>query len=77
MLSMSVSIIYLPVFSAPWVGDVDRTAVLDNGTFRDSVFYNLLGEEFINLAVSLDTPLSIPAITDEDSSNTHTKPPRT
>jgi hypothetical protein len=30
-----------------------KLAVLDNGTFRDSVWYNLLGEEFINLAVSV------------------------
>jgi hypothetical protein len=47
MLSMSVS----PSlhFNS---GRTNDTAVLDNGTFRDSVFYNLLGEEFIPLAVS-------------------------
>lgn len=28
-------------------------AFLDNGTWRDSVFYNLLGEDFPRMAVSL------------------------
>lgn len=47
MLSMNVS--YVPVGES---NSADQIAVFDNGTFRDSVFHNLLGEEFINLAVS-------------------------
>lgn len=46
---MSVSSGLLGIVRSP---QTDSTAVLDNGTFRDSVFYNLLGEDFVRLAVS-------------------------
>jgi hypothetical protein len=55
---------------------MDRTndvAVFDNGTFRDSVFYNLLGEEFIPLAVS-DSQETWSNGELIDSSNTPMKP---